>query len=76
MKKFVPLLIAIMLCATICLSACANTDFFVVANGDVNNFDTSLFYGNTKTMQSHVPSGICGSVPVCGTSGLFHWDDL
>ena len=22
--------------------------------------------------QSHVPSGICGSVPVCGTSGLFH----
>ena len=26
--------------------------------------------------QSHVPSGICGSVPVCGTSGLFHWDDL
>ena len=21
--------------------------------------------------QSHVPSGICGSVPVCGTSGLF-----
>ena len=26
--------------------------------------------------QSHVPSGICGSVPVCGTSGLFHWNDL
>lgn len=26
--------------------------------------------------QSHVLSGICGSVPVCGTSGLFHWDDL
>lgn len=56
MKKFIPLLIAIMLCATICLSACANTDFFVVANGDVNNFDTSLFYGNTKTMQGADPS--------------------
>ena len=26
--------------------------------------------------QNHVPSGICGSVPVRGTSGLFHWDDL
>ena len=30
----------------------------------------------TVSAQSHVPSGICGSVPVCGTSGLFHWDDL
>ncbi len=25
--------------------------------------------------QNHVPSGICGSVPMYGTSGLFHWDD-
>ena len=23
--------------------------------------------------QIHVPSGISGSVPVCGTYGLFHW---
>ena len=27
------------------------------------------------TAQSRVPSGIFGSGPVCGTSGLFHWDD-
>ena len=27
------------------------------------------------TAQSRALSGISGSVPVCGTSGLFHWDD-
>ena len=27
------------------------------------------------TAQSRVPSGTSGSVPACGTSGLFHWDD-
>ena len=27
------------------------------------------------TAQSCVPSGIFGFSPVCGTSGLFHWDD-
>ena len=27
------------------------------------------------TVQIRVPSGISGYVPVCATSGLFHWDD-
>ena len=56
MKRILPVLIVVLLTVTVCLSACANTDFYVTGNGDVNNFDTSLFYGNTKTMQGADPS--------------------
>ena len=57
MKKNFPLLLCMLMCAVICLSACSvNTDFYVTTNGDVNKFDTSLFYGNTKQMQGADPS--------------------
>ena len=45
--------------------------FYPVLCSDVSY--TSIF---PVSAQNHVPSGICGSVPVRGTSGLFHWDDL